>query len=258
MASFHEARFPDSISKGSSGGPRRRTDIVTLRSGHEERNAVWADSRRFYDAGLGLRNIDDVYEVAEFWEARFGNLYGFRWKDWLDYKSCPPGTTVTSTDQLVGTPATVGEILEIVKRYTSEGHTYTRRIYKPIATSIVAQYNGVEVSDDILIDQTTGLLRLLRPLEPGQSLYIGFEFDVPVRFDQDSLTLNIEQFNAGSIPQINLIELRVDVALSPETLALDPEVTELAGLTPMSEWLDICNRVDVAVNSEWGASDALA
>ena len=46
MADFHEVRFPDSISKGSSGGPRRRTDIVTLRSGYEERNSVWSDSRR--------------------------------------------------------------------------------------------------------------------------------------------------------------------------------------------------------------------
>ena len=55
---FHEVRFPLDISLGSRGGPRRRTDIVTLASGREQRNARWAHSRRRYDAGLGVRTLD--------------------------------------------------------------------------------------------------------------------------------------------------------------------------------------------------------
>ncbi len=49
--SFHEIRFPLDVSLGASGGPERRTEVVTLASGHEERNARWADSRRRYNAG---------------------------------------------------------------------------------------------------------------------------------------------------------------------------------------------------------------
>ncbi len=46
---FHNIRFPDNISRGARGGPERRTQIVTLASGDEERNASWANSRRRYD-----------------------------------------------------------------------------------------------------------------------------------------------------------------------------------------------------------------
>jgi uncharacterized protein (TIGR02217 family) len=46
---FHEVRFPDDISRGARGGPERRTQVVELASGDEERNASWADSRRRYE-----------------------------------------------------------------------------------------------------------------------------------------------------------------------------------------------------------------
>ena len=35
---FHEIRFPASLSFGSVGGPMRRTDVVALANGFEERN----------------------------------------------------------------------------------------------------------------------------------------------------------------------------------------------------------------------------
>lgn len=86
--SFHEVRFPASLSFGSIGGPERRTDIVTLANGFEERNTPWAHARRRYDAGFGLRSLDDIEALISFFEARQGQLIGFRWKDWSDYKSC--------------------------------------------------------------------------------------------------------------------------------------------------------------------------
>ena len=53
---FHEVQFPAAISFGSSGGVERRTEIVTLVNGYEERNSPWAHSRRRFDAGLGVRS----------------------------------------------------------------------------------------------------------------------------------------------------------------------------------------------------------
>jgi hypothetical protein len=50
---FHEVLFPLDIALRSAGGPERRTEIVALGSGHEERNTRWAHSRRRYDAGYG-------------------------------------------------------------------------------------------------------------------------------------------------------------------------------------------------------------
>jgi uncharacterized protein (TIGR02217 family) len=87
-AAFHEVRFPLDISLGSRGGPRRRTDIVTLASGREERNARWAHSLRRYDAGLGVRTLDALHAVIAFFEERRGRLYGFRFRDRADQRSC--------------------------------------------------------------------------------------------------------------------------------------------------------------------------
>ena len=100
---FHEVRFPDDISRGARGGPERRTQVVELASGDEERNASWADSRRRYDAAYGIRRADDLAAVVAFFEARNGRLHGFRWKDWGDYRSGLPSTPVTPIDQALGT-----------------------------------------------------------------------------------------------------------------------------------------------------------
>ena len=100
---FHEVRFPDNISRGARGGPERRTQVVELASGDEERNASWANSRRRYDVAYGIRRADDLAAVVAFFEARNGRLHGFRYKDWADYKSCLLSQPVAPTDQPIGT-----------------------------------------------------------------------------------------------------------------------------------------------------------
>ena len=67
---FHEIRFPDNITRGARGGPERRTQIVELASGDEERNATWSNSRRRYDIAYGIRRADDLAAVVAFFEAR--------------------------------------------------------------------------------------------------------------------------------------------------------------------------------------------
>ena len=103
MTAFHEIRFPLDISLQSSGGPQRRTDIVTLGSNREVRNARWANSRRKFEAGYGVKTFDALSKVLSFFEERRGQLYGFRWRDQLDYKSCAPSQTVSPLDQAIGT-----------------------------------------------------------------------------------------------------------------------------------------------------------
>ena len=72
---FHNVRFPASQSFGSVGGPERRTEIVTLANGFEQRNTPWEHSRRSYNAGLGMRSLDDIGALIAFFEARQGQLY---------------------------------------------------------------------------------------------------------------------------------------------------------------------------------------
>lgn len=204
---FHEVRFPAGISFGSSGGVQRRTEIVTLVNGFEERNSPWAQSRRRYDAGLGVRSLDDLAEVLAFFEARHGRLYGFRWKDWLDHRSSLPSQSSTPEDQvLTGGGAT----WQLTKTYSDASASYARAITKPVQGSVRVAVDGLEISEgaDFAVDLTTGIVTLAAPAPGGAQVTAGYEFDVPVRFDSDSVDVNLSGFEAGEIPSIPIVEVR--------------------------------------------------
>jgi uncharacterized protein (TIGR02217 family) len=209
--SFHDVRFPAALSIGSSGGPERRTEIVTLSNGFEERNSPWAHSRRRYDAGLGVRSLDDLAEVVAFFEARRGRLYGFRWKDWADYKSCLPSATPGAEDQRIGTGDGSTKLFALIKRYGSGGEIYRRPIGKPVAGTVRVAVGGVarEAGVDFIVNHATGEVHLAAAPEDGVPVTAGFEFDVPVRFDTDRIAVSHAGFAAGEIPSIPVVEVRV-------------------------------------------------
>ena len=209
---FHDTRFPLAISRGATGGPERRTDVVVLGSGAEERNARWADSRRSYNAGYGIKSLDDLHVVLAFFEERRGRLHGFRWRDPLDHKSCAPERTPSALDQTLGAGTGTRTTFELTKTYGSAFQPYARRITKPVVGSVLVAVNGVIApASTHSIDHTTGIITFLAGHIPplGQPVSAGFEFDVPVRFDSDKLEINISGFNSGAIPSIPLVEIRV-------------------------------------------------
>ncbi len=205
---FHEVRFPDDISRGARGGPERRTQIVELASGDEERNASWADSRRRYEAAYGVRRADDLARVVAFFEARNGRLHGFRWKDWGDFKSCLPSQTPTALDQPLGTGDGETTAFQLVKRYVSGSQTWVRTITKPVAGTVRVARGGVEQAAGWSVDTTTGLVSFDAAPGAGVAVTAGFAFDVPVRFDTDRLDVTLDIERLGSITSIPLVEVR--------------------------------------------------
>jgi len=206
---FHEVRFPDNISRGARGGPERRTQIVALASGYEERNASWADSRRRFDVSYGIRRADDLAAVVAFFEARLGPLYGFRFKDWSDYKSSLPSKPVTELDQNIGTGNGEALSFQLSKQYGATPHIWTRIINKPVAGTVRVAIAGTEWRSGWSVDATTGLVTFETAPDPGAAITAGFAFDVPVRFDTDRLDVTLDIETLGSIPQIPLVELRI-------------------------------------------------
>jgi uncharacterized protein (TIGR02217 family) len=205
---FHEVRFPDNISRGARGGPERRTQIVELASGDEERNASWANSRRRYDVAYGIRRADDLAAVVAFFEARNGRLHGFRYKDWADYKSSQPSQPVTPTDQLIGTGDGIVTSFSLLKHYTSGAQAWARAIAKPVAGSVRIALDGVEQMSGWSVETTTGVVSFDTAPGAGMVITAGFEFDVPVRFDTDTLDVTLDIERLGSITSIPLLELR--------------------------------------------------
>jgi uncharacterized protein (TIGR02217 family) len=211
--SFHEVQFPPKLSLGVKGGPERRTDIVVLGSGFEERNSRWADSKRSYNVGYAITDHDSLYEVIEFYEERRGRLHGFRWKDWNDYKSCPPKQTPTNADQNIGTGTGALATFQLKKTYGSVYNPYTRDIKKPVSGTVLVAVNGVAktLTTHYTLDTATGIITFTMGNLPanGHAVTAGFEFDVPVRFDTDKLELNLDSILHGSIPDIPVVEIRV-------------------------------------------------
>jgi uncharacterized protein (TIGR02217 family) len=211
MAAFHEVRFPANLSFGSAGGPERRTEIVTLANGFEERNSPWAHARRRYDAGVGLRSLEDVEALIAFFEARRGQLYGFRWKDWADYRSAGARAAVAAGDQVIGTGDGATVAFALAKSYRSGEEVYVRPIVKPVRGTVkvaVAGQPQVE-SIDWTVDDATGVVTFAVPPDVGTVVSAGFEFDVPVRFDTDRITVSVASFKAGEVPSVPVVELRV-------------------------------------------------
>jgi uncharacterized protein (TIGR02217 family) len=213
MSSFHEILFPLDIALKSAGGPERRTDVVVLGSGREERNARWAHSRRRYDAGYGVKTLEALSQVIAFFEERRGRLYGFRWRDRLDHSSAASDAGVAATDQAIGTGDGSTAAFQLVKTYGGAFSPYQRPIVKPVAGSVRVAVDGVVATEGtaFTVDTTTGVITFLAGHIPGTGAAVtaGFLFDVPVRFDTDYLEVDLSAFAAGAIPKIPLIEIRV-------------------------------------------------
>jgi uncharacterized protein (TIGR02217 family) len=210
---FHETRFPTAISRAAHGGPERRTDVIVLGSGAEERNARWADSRRTYNGGYGVKSLDDLHAVIAFFEERRGRLHGFRWRDPTDWKSCAPEGTPTALDQEIGTGDGTTAAFTLTKTYGSAFNPWTRAIAKPVAGSVLIAVDGIAQTPTtaFTVDTATGLVAFQPGHVPAADTAItaGFEFDVPVRFDTDKLEINLQGFRHGAIPAIPIVEIRM-------------------------------------------------
>ena len=213
MADFHEVRFPLDIALKSRGGPQRRTDVVTLGSGREARNARWSRSRRRFDAGYGVKSVGALAAVVAFFEERRGMLYGFRFRDRADFKSCAPDAAPSPLDQVIGTGDGAQRSFTLVKTYGARFAPYAREIRKPVDGSVRIAVNGVEkvAGLDFDVDASSGVVSFRAGRAPpiGASVTAGFFFDVPVRFDTDYLEIDFAAFDAGEIPKIPIIEILI-------------------------------------------------
>lgn len=207
LSSFHDVPFPLGVSFGATGGPEWRNEIVSLTSGHEKRNARWSMSRRFYDAGTGLRSLNDLRDVLRFFEARRGSLYAFRFRDPFDHLSSEQDAPPQPTDQFLGRGDGVTRQFQLAKHYGD----YQRIITKPvIGTAQLAVEGEVLAGDAFSVNLLTGIVEIHEDYVPPPQAKVtaGFLFDVPVRFDTDRLSASIASFKAGEIPSIPIVEVK--------------------------------------------------
>ncbi len=204
--SFHEVRFPARLAFGSTGGVERRTEVVGLASGFERRSTPWALGRRRWLVGAGVRSLDDMAELVAFFEARRGRLYGFRFRDFADWKSCAPSRAVGPADQALGMGDGVRTTFQLVKRYGD----VVRPIAKPVAGTVRVSVAGAELGPSAFeVDLASGTVTFDAAPAVGAAVTAGFAFDTPARFDTDRIDVILESFDTGRLVAVPLVEVRV-------------------------------------------------
>lgn len=206
MSGFHEVQLPLALAIGASGGPERITDVVRLASGAESRNARWARSRRRWEVGGATIQSDLAHELVAFFEARRGRLCGFRFRDPVDWKSCPPSQAISALDQAIGLGDGETRSFQLIKRYASGAALTERRIEKPVEGTVVMAVNGLETTE-FEVDAMSGLATFDVAPADGAVLTAGFAFDVPVRFDADQINVALAGHDAVRVLRVPLVEI---------------------------------------------------
>jgi uncharacterized protein (TIGR02217 family) len=195
---FIESRFPEDISFGSSGGPLYSTDVITMVSGHEQRNINWSEARMRFNVAPAIKTEAQLNDLLAFFRNCKGRAIGFRFKDWSDYKA---------KNQLIAISDGRETKFQLFKTYEA-GSTRTKRIItKPAPGKVIVSLNNA-LHHNFEIDYTTGQINFKTPPAEKVEIIASFEFDVPVRFDTDQLSTSLQAYQLHMCSDIPLIEIK--------------------------------------------------
>jgi uncharacterized protein (TIGR02217 family) len=219
-------QLPTDIERGAVGGPRFNTTVLELDSGFEKRNINWTQVRGEWDIGYGLMNkfrddpADiqvDLDQLIHFFYAVQGRAFSWRFKDWSDFEiGMENGEDISRQFLGFGDGSTLP--FQVFKRYSFGSINYDRTITKLVGSTTRVYIEGAlqTLTTDYTLDEDRGIVTFITaPAATGGSgpggaevIEIRTEFDVHVRFDTDDLKVNMAIFNAGSWPNIPIVEIR--------------------------------------------------
>lgn len=176
---FIEQRLLDCVSYGTQGGPTWSTRRIGLKSGIVRRNPY--RSRPLYRFQILYRNLNPEHytEIINAFNAVMGGVHGFRIKDWSDFQAEDEYVTVGT-----GAPQQV----QLAKLYEFGAQNVSRPIRKPVSGTVTMTADGLPQAASI--DYSTGIATFTAP--SGDIVRWSGEFDVPVMFENDELSLSID------------------------------------------------------------------
>ncbi len=213
----HKVEFPRDMSYGTKGGPGLPVTIQELDSGEEERIPRYSSARRRYNVAYGVKSLDQLRTLLDFYLARDGSTHSFLYWDPSDFTTAPNHrldlASPTCADYTTVPDAGDGSnrFFQIVKRYTSGPTTKVRNLTKPIDDTVLVGLNGVNQASGWTVDTNTGIITFTVAPTLGVQVTAGCQFNVPVRFGQfseDTLYLSIDSYGDGSSQDIPLIEIK--------------------------------------------------
>lgn len=193
---FLNIRFPDDVRYGFTGGPVYNTETARGKTPDQDIHRSRRDAP-VYEYATDLQRFgEDLELLLAFFRITRGSLHSFRFKDWIDY---------SAVDQPIGTGDGVETQFQLVKTYTSGSQSDTRIINKPVAGTVSIKLNGTP-SSAWTLDEDTGIVTFTAAPLAAVAITASFEFDVQVRFAQDSLAVSRNHSAGYDALGIRLIE----------------------------------------------------
>ena len=178
---LESARFPLDLSFRTQGGPEFNVDVQVLESAFEQRNQFWPESRIKFDVGYGIRELDKVQAMYEFFEAVGGREHGFRIRDWRAWKSVRVTSAsaesdtrdpISARDQVISIDGTSADYFQLIRTFRRGPLARRKTITKPVLGTVMVATQGVEipenrwnldyVPDDLAVEghETVGRVRM--------------------------------------------------------------------------------------------------
>lgn len=231
-ALFDEVLFdPSLFQAGASGSPEfANTLIRNPATGIYKVNVNRYDPVEVWTIDLHLLDDNERNYVSRFWRGGFGSAYGFRVIVPSDFK------TVAEVIATANGSQTVFPLYKTYTRPGSSGHSYIRRITKPVAnanltsgsvtlfepdgvtTRVIPRVvypgvgqafqvfkNGVNQASGWTVKNTTGEITFSVAPTNGTIISWSGEFDVPMRFMQNSFAQRVDV--ASEIQGLQLCEI---------------------------------------------------
>jgi uncharacterized protein (TIGR02217 family) len=203
-------RLPESIERGSGFGPTFRNVIQEAISGNEQRFAQWTKCRGVGDLSYGLLTssdpMGDFKAILSLYRAHFGSLYPFRFRDWSDYVAensvfgSGDGTITAFQLSMTYDP-------QAILLGTEGTYFYVRDITLLASTPVIKKANVIQTPDTAYTISSSGLVTFASAPAAGDQLVWSGEFDVPVRFDTDTLPVVLNEADLASVRSIPIKEV---------------------------------------------------
>ncbi len=209
---FVDQRLDVDIEQNAHGGPTFLTTVIALAGGTEKRNIEWSKQRLSWDVAYGVQTQQDLEAVQSLFYICFGRARGFRFKDWSDYQI---GDFINDIPTTIGNGDGATTLFQAFRLYSIPGDSDTDDVYERTITRLVQGTMQLFLNTtlktegtDFTVNYDTGIITMASAPAMGVDVNIMCEFDVPVRFDTDSLQKSVIWTGAQSVSSIPIIELK--------------------------------------------------
>lgn len=257
---FDNVRLDPRVSYGFGGGPGFRTDIASADGAWEERTQNWRIGRWSWNFSRDNWRAVDMTELQNFYLARRGAMYAFRFLDHHDFSTAADSKSApTAIDQALDSGNGTTTAFQLRRQYPlaandNQARTYVRDDLLPlhgeVASDVLASIlpgvsAGATINILVAIDGTPTtaftfdmvgrrIIFNAAPANGAQITWGGF-YDNVVRFGEDldeRFTRIAENFSQDTVPDIPIESLPEEVLI--------PETVDHGGYR---EWLSLTTNV---------------